>query len=136
MLILLNFRAPDGGILYTETNLNSFLPEPLNTLTSCFFFLLAVYWIYRLKGFTARHTFLSIASWLLLIGSIGGTVYHGLRKYPVFIMIDWLPILLLCLMASAWFWVKVLQSSAAAIVVFLIFFLIEAVIYNLRKLEG
>src|SRR5690606_17917106 len=108
MLLLLKFRAPDGGLLYTETNLNSLLPEPLNTLTSCFFFLLALYWIIRLKGFNPRHAFLSIASWFLLIGSIGGTVYHGLRKYPVFIIMDWLPILLLCLMASAWFWMKVL----------------------------
>jgi len=136
MLLLLKFRAPDGGLLYTETNLNSLLPEPLNTLTSCFFFLLAVYWIVRLKGFTSRHSFLSIASWLLLIGSVGGTIYHGLRKYPVFILMDWLPILLLCIMASAWFWIKVLQSPAAAAAVFIIFFLIEAAIYYLRKQEG
>lgn len=82
----------DGGMVYTETNLSHRFPEPLNTITSGFFFILALYWIFRLKGFSKHYSFLSIASWILLIGSIGGTFYHDLRRYPVFIMMDWLPI--------------------------------------------
>ncbi len=99
-------HPPDGGMLYTETNLNHAFPEPLNTITSGFFFLLALYWIFRLKGFSKQYVFLSTASWILLIGSIGGTLYHGLRTYPVFIMMDWLPISILCLLSSIYFWIK------------------------------
>ncbi|MEX8546465.1 MAG: hypothetical protein V5804_02585 [Mucilaginibacter sp.] len=99
-------RPGDGGMVYTETNLSHRFPEPLNTITSGFFFILALYWIFRLKGFSKHYVFLSIASWILLIGSIGGTLYHGLRRYPVFIMMDWLPITILCLLANGYFWYK------------------------------
>ena len=99
-------QPADGGMLYKETNLHHAFPEPLNTITSGFFFLLALYWIFKLKGFSKQYIFLSIASWILLVGSTGGTLYHGLRTYPVFIMMDWLPISILCLLASIYFWFR------------------------------
>ncbi|MGI4728393.1 MAG: hypothetical protein ACRYFL_01585 [Janthinobacterium lividum] len=118
----------DGGMIYTETNLNHRFPEPLNTITSCFFFLLALYWIFRLKGFSKHYVFLSIASWILLIGSIGGTLYHGLRTYPVFIMMDWLPISILCLLASVYFWIKVSGKWYIGITALAVFIGIEITI--------
>ncbi len=36
-------NPPDGGMLYTETDLGQFFPEPLNAVTSCFFLAIAVY---------------------------------------------------------------------------------------------
>ena len=62
-------------MLYTETNLSHHFPEPLNTITSGFFFLLALYWIFRLRGFSKQYIFLSLASWILLIVITGGTLY-------------------------------------------------------------
>lgn len=90
---------PDGGIIYGETNMHHLFPEPLNTITAIFFIAIAIYWLVRLYGFSAQFVFLSISAYVLLIGSIGGTVYHGLRLYPFFILMDWIPILLLCMMA-------------------------------------
>lgn len=118
-------------MIYTETNLNHSFPEPLNTITSCFFFLLALYWIFRLKGFSKSYIFLSIASWILLIGSIGGTLYHGLRRYPVFIMMDWLPISILCLLASVYFWIKFSGKWFIGVIALVIFISIEV---QIRKL--
>lgn len=122
---------PDGGMIYTETNLNHSFPEPLNTITSGFFFLLALYWIFRLKGFSKNYIFFSIASWILLIGSTGGTLYHGLRTYPVFIMMDWLPISILCLLASVYFWIKFSGKWFIGIIALIAFMLIE---FQVRKL--
>ena len=121
----------DGGMFYTETNLNHSFPEPLNTITSGFFFLLALYWSSRLKGFSKQYIFLSIASWILFIGSIGGTLYHGLRQYPVFIMMDWLPISILCLLASVYFWIKFSGKWFIAVMALIAFVWIE---FEVRKL--
>lgn len=94
---------PDGGMLYTETDLGQFFPEPLNAVTSCFFLAIAVYWTVMLWGKGRQHTFLSFAVALLYIGGIGGTVYHGLRRWNIFIMMDWMPITLLCAAAGIYF---------------------------------
>jgi hypothetical protein len=120
--------APDGGTLYAETNLHHLFPEPLNTITSAFFCIMALMWILRLNGFSKEYFFLSVASYVLLIGGIGGTIYHGLRQYSIFIFMDWVPILLLCMMASAYFWVKILNNWLYALVILIAFFTIQVFI--------
>ncbi|RZJ60050.1 MAG: hypothetical protein EOO45_24905 [Flavobacterium sp.] len=99
-------NPPDGGSLYTETNMEQFFPEPLNAITSLFFLAIAMYWTYKLCGRGKEHTFLSVAVALLYIGGIGGTIYHGLRQWRIFIMMDWLPIMLLCVAAGVYFLAK------------------------------
>ncbi|MFL9843357.1 hypothetical protein [Flavobacterium rhizosphaerae] len=94
---------PDGGILYAETNLEHFFPEPLNMITSFLFLGVALYWTFKLWGKGKEHTFLSVALVLLYVGGIGGTIYHGLRRWNIFIMMDWLPIMLLCVAAGVYF---------------------------------
>ncbi|WP_240732456.1 hypothetical protein [Flavobacterium alkalisoli] len=94
---------PDGGIIYTETNMQNLFPEPLNAATSLLFLLLALFWTFKLWGRAKQHTFLFTAVILLYIGGIGGTVYHGLRQWSFFIMMDWLPIMLLCIAAGVYF---------------------------------
>ncbi|WP_443945001.1 hypothetical protein ACJVDH_19110 [Pedobacter sp. AW1-32] len=100
-------NPPDGGTLYTETNLAQLFPEPFNTITSGFFLLIAVYWTFKLWGNFTHHKFLTLALILLYIGGIGGTTYHGLRRWPIFIMMDWIPIMLLCLSAGVYFLSKI-----------------------------
>ena len=101
--MLFNQNPPDGGMLYAETNLQHLFPEPLNTITSCFFLGIAIFWTVKLWGKTREHTFLSVAVFLLYIGGIGGTIYHGFRQWGFFIMMDWLPIMLLCVAAGVYF---------------------------------
>lgn len=96
-------NAPDGGMLYAETNMQQFFPEPLNFITSLLFLGIAVYWTFILAGKGRTHTFLSFAVALLYIGGIGGSIYHGLRQWSIFIMMDWLPIMLLCVLAGIYF---------------------------------
>jgi hemolysin III len=108
---------PDGGVLYAETNMRHFFPEPLNAFTSVFFLILAIYWTFKLKGKGKKHTFLSIALILLYIGGIGGTIYHGLRQWSFFIIMDWLPIVLLCIMAGVYFLARVTRWYYAVILI-------------------
>ncbi|MXV51532.1 hypothetical protein GS399_11170 [Pedobacter sp. HMF7647] len=118
-------RPADGGMMYAETNLSHTFPEPLNTITSGLFLILAIFWLIKLKGFDKRHKFLSGCAWLLLIGSIGGTTYHGLRRWSIFIMMDWMPIMLLCLAASVYFWIRALGKWYYGLLVFIAFGLVE-----------
>lgn len=112
-LLFLRVQPPDGGMVYTETQMDRLFPEPLNTLTSCFFLAIAVYWTVKLRGQFATHRFLSICLALLYIGGIGGTIYHGLRQWSFFIMMDWLPIMLLCLMAGVYFLSRIMNRYYA-----------------------
>ena len=110
-------QPPDGGTIYTETNLSNLFPEPLNTITSCFFLAIVVYWTFRVWGKAKQHTFLTIALALLYIGGIGGTTYHGLRRWPVFIMMDWMPIMILCLSAGVYFLAKLTKWYYAVLII-------------------
>jgi hypothetical protein len=92
----INQLPPDGGMLYKETDMAQFFPEPLNAVTAVFFLALAIFWTIKLRGHFKENPFLTYCLVLLYIGAIGGTVYHSFRQWPVFIMMDWLPIILFC----------------------------------------
>lgn len=109
---------PDGGFPYTETNMEYLFPEPLNAITSIFFLILAGYWTYKLKGQIKQHPFLFACVLLLYVGGIGGTIYHGLRQWSFFIMMDWLPIALICISAGVYFLAKITRWYFAIGVIF------------------
>ena len=112
------FHPGDGGPIYTETNFANFIVEPFNTVSAILFVLMAAYWYWRMKGRYGKHLFLTISTTLLAIGGIGGTLYHGLRNSAFFMYMDWLPILIICLMASIYFMVKVSSHWWTALLVF------------------
>jgi hypothetical protein len=107
----------DGGTIYTETNLQNFFPEPLNALTSGLFLLIAIYWTVKLWGSYKSHIFLTYCLVLLYIGGIGGTTYHSLRQWRIFIMMDWMPIMLLCISAGAYFLSQLMKWYYAILIV-------------------
>lgn len=110
-------NPPDGGMLYAETDMHHFFPEPLNAITSCFFLAIAIYWTFRLRGQWRQHAFLTCALLLLYTGGIGGTIYHGLRQWNFFIMMDWLPIMLLCIFAGVYFLGKLTRWYFAVLLI-------------------
>jgi len=107
----------DGGMLYTETNLDRLFPEPLNAITSLLFLVLALYWFLRLRREYKQQAYLTFSVFLLTIGAIGGSIYHGLRQWRIFIMMDWLPIMLLCVFTGVYFIAKLTRWYIAAILV-------------------
>ncbi|WP_223845644.1 hypothetical protein [Flavobacterium selenitireducens] len=113
-----NIQLPaDGGMLYTETDLSRMFPEPLNAITSLFFLVIAIYWLVRLRNEYSNHLYLTFSVVLLTIGAIGGSVYHGLRQWSFFIMMDWLPIMLLCVFTGVYFVAKLTRWYVAALIV-------------------
>ncbi len=80
-----------------------------------------------MKGNFRKYPFLTYCLALLYIGAIGGTVYHSFRQWPVFIMMDWLPIMLLCLSAAFYFVVQSTRWFYAGVMVlgYLVFMLVS-----------
>jgi hemolysin III len=94
---------PDGGPRYTETDLSHTVAEPVNGLSAAFFLIVVAVFLRRLQGHFREHKFITATLPFLCIGGTGGTLYHLFRVSPVFLVMDWLPILLLCVGASLYF---------------------------------
>jgi len=107
-------RALDGGPIYTETpaEIRAQKPypgpvaEPWNAATAFLFVAVAVFWILRLRGRVSRYPFLAVSLPLLLVGGVGGTLYHGLRSWRGYFLMDVIPIYLLGLIVSVYWWVR------------------------------
>lgn len=123
--MLTDILPADGSALYTETNMHNLFPEPWNMVSSALFLIPGIYWLIKLKGYNKQHAFLSIATMLMLTGCIGGTVYHGFRQWRIFMYMDWLPIALLCMLASMFFIIKVTGKWQSAIIALVAFGLVE-----------
>lgn len=107
----------DGGMLYKETDLAQLFPEPLNAITAILFLAIAIFWTVKIKGSFKEYPFLAYCLVLLYIGAIGGTVYHAFRQWPVFIMMDWMPIMLLCFSAGFYFLAQSIKWYYAVVMV-------------------
>lgn len=101
-------RLRDGGGIYKETNLDNVIVEPFNAATAAIFIGIAIYWIIKCTNSGVQKSlFVFVCSLVLLIGGIGGTIYHAFRIHQVFLVMDWLPIMLLCFGASVYLLVRV-----------------------------
>jgi hypothetical protein len=98
-----DMQMPDGGIIYRETNPTNFIVEPFNAISALTFIFIAAFWLYKLGGRYKQMPFLFVSTIILMIGAIGGSIYHAFRYAAFFILMDWLPILILCLMAACYF---------------------------------
>jgi hypothetical protein len=101
---------PDWGPRYVETPPNpidyTWPAEPWNTATAFLFVILAVVWIWALRGRYRQHPFLTMCLPILLTGAIGGFLFHGLRSSPAFFLMDVVPIQILGLVVTVWLWIR------------------------------
>lgn len=99
--LVLNGRLPDGGPRYVETPPDPYAPgaplvaEPWNTVTASLFIWIALAWLWRVRGRRREHPFLVTGLAILLVGGIGGTLFHGTRARYAYFLLDVVPISLL-----------------------------------------
>jgi hemolysin III len=103
------FRGSDGGPVYVETDFARFIVEPWNAASALLFVAIAAWWALRLRGCLRRHTLLAVCLPILLVGGIGGTVYHAFRASPAWLVMDWLPIVILCFTVAVYLWQRLLR---------------------------
>jgi hypothetical protein len=100
-----NDSLPDRGPIYAETNLARLIVEPWNASSAFLFVLIVVYWLFKLRGRYGDYPFLIVAQVILLVGGVGGTIYHALRRHQVFFWMDVVPIVLLVVAGSIYLWI-------------------------------
>lgn len=105
----LHEQMPDGGPIYTETNPLETIMEPWNAVSSLAFLLPAIYWIWVCRNCLKENSFLLCCCLLLAVGGLGSTLYHAFRKFPLLLLMDVLPIIVLTLLVSIYFWLKILK---------------------------
>jgi len=129
----------DGGPRYVETpsDMNHFsglIAEPWNTASAVLFIVIAVGWLWALRGRYREHPFLTMCLPILATGGIGGVLYHGLPIYRMFFLMDVIPIYVLGLAVTVWLWIRLgpkLVRLLALIAVLAFFQLIS--IYQLPR---
>ena len=103
-------QLADGGSLYAETNLNHIIVEPWNALSSLVFLLPAIYWAYKIRKEYKDNLFICLCVILLSLGGIGSTLFHAFRSSSILLWMDVLPILVLTLAVSTFFWQKLFKN--------------------------
>jgi len=124
------FHPVDGGPIYFESDFSAFIAEPWNMASALVFVLIAGYWIYKSAPIKKQTPFVFYASILLLIGGIGGSLYHGFRNSEITLLMDWVPILLLVLGASVYFLKFSTGTWKLPILAVLILFTFEFINWN------
>ncbi len=122
-LTLLLQVLPDGGLYYAETDPNAFIVEPWNAISSLSFWIPVFYWLQKLRGKWMLYPFLSFCMPLMFLGGLGSTLFHAFRSSPWLLLMDVLPILVLTLALSFYFWVKVLRHWIFALLILVGYFI-------------
>ena len=94
----------DSGPIYTETTPGNFPVETYNTYSNLIFLAIVIYFAFKIWRSNYKHRFLKI--WvlpILFIGYVGGTLYHGLRNWEIWLLMDWIPIVILTVSAVFYF---------------------------------
>lgn len=124
-------RIQDGGPVYHETNLDQFIVEPWNALSSLTFLLPALYFLWSLRGQYRKFAFVVfLCSPLMVFGGLGSTFYHAFRSSQLFLIMDVAPIAVLTMAVSIYFLVKILPHWWYAVAITVLVILSRIVIFQ------
>jgi len=96
----------DSGPDYKETIMGRFPVEPWSTVSNLFFLAIVIYWSFQVYQNYRQHRFIAFSLPVLFIGYVGGTLYHATRSHEAWLLMDWVPILLLSLAVSVYYSIK------------------------------
>lgn len=97
----------DSGPIYQETIEGRIPVEPFNTFSNIIFIVILVYFWMKIRKNPKQHPFFLFAIPVIFISWVGGTVYHGTRSHQFWLVLDWLPIMLVCLGGIVYFITKI-----------------------------
>lgn len=109
----------DAGPIYQETVEGRIPVEPFNTFSNLIFIAILIYFWIKIRKNPKQHPFFLFAIPVIFISWIGGTVYHGTRSHDFWLVLDWLPIMVVCLGGIIYFINKIKKKWWQRIVVFL-----------------
>jgi hypothetical protein len=114
----------DPGPIYTETLLASeaasWPVEPWNTWSNLVFVAILLHISLRTKLNYKRYPLIVFSLPVLAIGLLGGTVYHATRSHVAWLILDFMPILILTSAAAIAYWRALVGSTPKAVCLFLL----------------
>lgn len=117
-----NVVPNDTGPIYQETIMGRLPVEPFNTISNLVFLIIIIYFSIRVYKNPKQHLFLAFCLPILAIGFIGGTLFHGTRSHQIWLFMDWVPIMILCMSAVFYFIFKLYKVWWKRILAFTIIF--------------
>ncbi|MCB0310381.1 MAG: hypothetical protein KDD42_04055 [Bdellovibrionales bacterium] len=100
----------DFGPIYTETVSGRFPIEPFNTYSNVMFLIIICLYTWRTKLIFKESPLVVSALPILLIGFVGGTTFHATRSHSIWLLMDFIPIIILVIMAAVNLWQRVLEN--------------------------
>lgn len=97
----------DSGPIYQETIEGRLPVEPFNTFSNLVFLILLIYFGVRVYKNPKQHVFLAFVLPMIAISYIGGTIFHATRSHEIWLLLDWVPIMLLSVAAVIYFVFKI-----------------------------
>jgi hypothetical protein len=111
------FLTPhDSGPIYKETVMGRWPVEPWNTGSTLFFLILVLYWFFKIRKDWREHKLIAITIFFIGVGFVGGFVYHSTRTSLLWLLLDWVPIIINSNIASLYFWKILLKKWKYAII--------------------
>ena len=127
----------DGGPIYHEFHAEWFIKEPWNAYSSLFFFIPVAFWIWKLRGRYKQNLIIVALLPLLFLNGLGSTLFHAFRQSQLFLMLDWLPALLMSVTLSTYLWTRVVKRWYFGLLIVLTFYFVAAMcVYLLIELTG
>ena len=100
----------DFGPIYTETDLTRFPVEPWNTFSNLIFLIIIFVFTRKLQRSEIKNPFLMAILPVLFLGWIGGTIFHATRSHSIWLILDFVPIMIISLSGAAYLWRLTLNS--------------------------
>jgi len=97
----------DSGPIYHEFHAEAYIKEPWNAISSLFFLVPVIFWLWKLRGQYREHLIITLLLPLLFINGIGSSLYHAFRASDIFLLMDWMPAFIMNLILAGYFWNKV-----------------------------
>ena len=115
-LSILLQEVNDTGPIYRETIMERFPVEPFNTWSNLIFLAVIIYFTVKVCKSERNHYLIKIILPIFLIGYIGGTIYHATRSAEIWLLMDWVPIVILCVLCAFYFTFKGTRGWPARLV--------------------
>ncbi len=109
-MFLLERFPNDSGPIYQETIAGRLPVEPFNTFSNLIFIVLLIYFGKRVYQNPRQYPFFLFAIPVIFISWVGGTMFHGTRSHEFWLLLDWVPIMLVCLGAIVYFIGKIKRN--------------------------
>ncbi|MBO3700279.1 ceramidase domain-containing protein [Roseivirga sp. E12] len=130
-------QITDGGPWYAETHItDNLIVEPWNAFSSLAIAAPAIYFLWKIRKNPKQYGFLLAAIPFLFLNGLGSTLFHGLRTSRVFLLMDFMPALILTLMITVYFWSRVLPKWWMSFVVITPIFLMRFGVIDLIPGQG